>query len=216
MKEKLFYKTYQPDTEEILLKLNNSKSLNKLRMLWSFEKLYLYEHNLAADIIHELTKIKFTVDEKRQSAVDKESAFIVSSAFSQTPFQSFLVKLLKEIRTYQQFIKAYSLSIMLLSKLLAIPKMLTERASNELHPIFELFEFNIGRGVNHLVLSKLILELLSHEDHSRVNYENYKRCYSYWLKDYTQPAHTKYHSPLSQLAEKKEPFTILYEQNLNV
>lgn len=105
---------------------------------------------------------------------------------------------------------------MLLSKLLAIPKMLSERASNELHPIFELFEFNLGRGVNHFVLSKLILELLSHEDHSRVNYENYKRCYSYWLKDYTQPALTKYHSPLSQLAEKKEPFSILYEQSPDV
>lgn len=112
--------------------------------------------------------------------------------------------------------RAYSLSIVLLSKLLSIPQLLQDKNSNELHPVLQLIEYNLPKEEKDHLLSKFILELLSHEDHSRIHYENYKRCYNYWLKDYTQPPSTKYHSPLSHLLESNSQLTVVYEQRAGV
>jgi hypothetical protein len=58
--------------------------------------------------------------------------------------------------------RAYSLSIMLLSKLLSIPQLLQDKNSNELHPVLQLIEYNLAKEEKDRLLSKFILELLSH------------------------------------------------------
>jgi len=42
MKDKMLYKNMRMDMERLRSRLTRSQTLNKLRLLWSFSKLYLY------------------------------------------------------------------------------------------------------------------------------------------------------------------------------
>lgn len=91
----MLYKGMKYDVERIRGRLTNSNTLNKLRLLWSFNKLYLYESNTVGDIIHELSKVSFRADGKVSAVVNKESNFVCGLAFSQVPFSNFISQLLK-------------------------------------------------------------------------------------------------------------------------
>jgi hypothetical protein len=56
---------------------------------------------------------------------------------------------------------AYTLSVIALSKLKAIKRLLPENKSNELHPVFQMIEFNLPKeSIQDVIL--LLLEMLSH------------------------------------------------------
>lgn len=60
----------------------------------------------------------------------------------------------------------------------------------------------------------MLFEMLSHEDHSRIEFENFKRSFEYWDESQSQPTKTTYHSALSRLIEDNQhPIEILYERN---
>jgi hypothetical protein len=48
-------------------------------------------------------------------------------------------------KTFHEFITAYALSVLLLSKLRSIKKLLPEGKSNELHGVFQLIDFNLSK-----------------------------------------------------------------------
>jgi hypothetical protein len=81
--------------ERVKSRLTHSKTLNKLRLLWSFNKLYLYENNMIGEIINELSKVSFRDGTEESLFVKKESNFICGLAFSQVPFSNFISTLLK-------------------------------------------------------------------------------------------------------------------------
>lgn len=62
-------------------------------------------------------------------------------------------------------------------------------------------EFNLSKDISEQLLEGLFFELLLHENSSRIWMENYRRCLTHWLKDYTQPRLTDYHSPLTKTLE---------------
>ena len=72
-------------------------------------------------------------------------------------------------KTFHEFITAYALSVLLLSKLRSIKKLLPEGKSNELHGVFQLIDFNLSKEA-HQELVRMFLLMLSHEDHSRIEY----------------------------------------------
>jgi hypothetical protein len=148
-----------------------------------------------------------------QADVTREVRFVLNSAYSSASFENLLMELVLKFKTFHEFITAYALSVLALSKLRSIKRLLPESKSNELHPIFQMIQFNLSKELHHELIL-MIITMLTHEDHSRIEYENLKRSYNYWLKDYTQPLKTQYHSPLTRLLEANEkPIEVFYERS---
>lgn len=80
-----------------------------------------------------------------QGEVNKEMRYIFISAYSKKPFLAFIVNIINKQKTFHDFITVYTLTIIALSKLRTITKLLPESKSNELHPIFQLIEFNLPK-----------------------------------------------------------------------
>jgi hypothetical protein len=89
-------------------------------------------------------------------AITKEIALLLSHTFEPEAVLLFYFRLLKITRTYDLFIKAFSLSLVVLSKLKAIPGLVDQHSSNELHPIFQLVEFNLPKIVARRLLKSMI------------------------------------------------------------
>jgi hypothetical protein len=69
--------------------------------------------------------------------------------------------------TFHEFINAYAFAIILLSKLRAIKKLIPASKSSELNPIFDMMKSNMPRESREDLIDMLV-EMLSHEDHSRI------------------------------------------------
>lgn len=109
------------------------------------------------------------VEASLQGEVNKEMRHIFTSAYSKKPFLALIEDILSKQKTFHEFITAYTLAVIALSKLKTIAKLLPESKSNELHPIFQLIQFNLPKQ-SHQTLILAILKLLSHEDHSRIEF----------------------------------------------
>lgn len=190
----------------------NTPELNRLRLYWSFQMHYFEDEDFFENIIEELNHITFEAPPAHQQEVTREIKAIFAG-YTQGPFENMLIQLFFQFSTFQEFMKGVGLCVVTLSKLRAMTRLLPEGKSNELHPIFQMMEFNLPRKNQEGIILSL-LQMLSHENHSRIQFENLKRSYNYWLKDYTQPLNIQYHSPITRLLNTNDaPLTLIYRRS---
>ncbi len=125
--------------------LKNHRDFNRLRLFWCYQKVYLPHEDHFDHIFEELNHLTFKVHPSQQAEVTREVKYILNSAFSSSEFDTFLTALVAMFDTFHEFINAYAFSIILLSKLRAIKKLIPESKSSELNPIFDMMKNNMPR-----------------------------------------------------------------------
>jgi hypothetical protein len=66
--------------------VKNNTDLNRLRLFWSFQRLYLNDEDHIDYILEELNYVTFKVAPENQAEVTREFKFILNSAYSAGPF----------------------------------------------------------------------------------------------------------------------------------
>lgn len=103
---------------------SNETEFNRLRIYWAIQKLYDPEESYMRNILSELSYVTLKVEPSLQGEVNKEMRHIFTSAYSKKPFLALIGDILNRQKTFHEFITAYTLAIIALSKLKAITKLL--------------------------------------------------------------------------------------------
>lgn len=115
----------------ILYHSNGSPHINKLRLLWSFQRDYLSNYNFLEYILPELKKLRFQMpDPQSQSKANKEVVSVLNFAFESEAFENLFFKMLKLTKSYDSFIKGWALVLLILSKLKVIPGIVKGESEN--------------------------------------------------------------------------------------
>lgn len=108
----------------------NLTELNRLRIFWSIQKRYFKNEDFFEYIIEELSHLTFSVPPTQQAEITREVKAILTSAYSHAPFEKLLMRLFLQFPTFHEYITGMGLTILTLSKLRAISRLLPEGQSN--------------------------------------------------------------------------------------
>jgi hypothetical protein len=83
LQDEFQFTLYEDTFRNVLYSSNGSKVINKLRLLWSCQKLYLYKYSMLVFILPELKRLRFGgVEGGQHTKISKEIHLLLNSAFS--------------------------------------------------------------------------------------------------------------------------------------
>ena len=124
---------------------------------------------------------------------------LLGSTFSYASMVNLFNDVLETTKTFDIFLKTYSLIIILLSKLKSIPGFIPQSKLNELNNIFKLIELNLPKEVAESVLNITVKELLSAEGNYWVLKVNYNKCLENWRKEFVNLTRSSFNCPFNAL-----------------
>ena len=126
----------------MLSKSRNNDQTNHLHLLWSCHKLYI-DNSFRKEINYEMRKVRIEGQGGSKVEIAKEMDYITGPAFGRKKWTHFVNCLLDWTNLYSEFLKAYALTVIILSKVLAFEKVPMQSFEHELHEVFDLIRSNL-------------------------------------------------------------------------